>query len=646
MSTIINHVANANSYPLAPGDQTANINPTSYPGLGVDYDFFEARIAEALKAAGIGTGGSGITQSQAQAAFTAALNAQNQREFEDFVFQDSTGALVIRRTILNESTGVIATSLLNIDGTAFTGTLTPPLSLPQADSSITSRHERYEATVTGTGFVNGDQLSSFTVYDRAANITTSFWRNDTQLTAIAQPSVTAIVPIADQTEDAISAASSTLTAINNTFGDTTTSASGSGDPSTLMGRIRGIQINEEIQAGVLQNIYSDVQRGQAATNIIATTITSDGSDSYVYTANRAGTMGGWLALDQDYGVDIQIETSIDGSNWLNRNDVLVYDNSGNIHAYNSYVSSVGVPVRWTPIIYPYYRFTCLNNGQPDPVNVAFYATQQPAFDYGFDVRNTLNNLYSATIQQDYSETLTQGSFTVAALSSLNITIVANPNYRTLELDFPTNALNARLYAEITNLNSMPTLVDWHPHSNSHRKVSVIRTLESHYSVLPNRGAFSYTYRFTNPSTSPISVSYRVLGGVPLVSSSQGQFSTFGSELAVAANIGSGTVVLPRSLWQVTPRNMKIVAFRTGTVTSAETVTLQTDVTHTISNDTSATNVSSALPLVTLTFPANATIAAANIEGSTSALLQAFTTFRLQNRSSVSANLRLVFTVEY
>ncbi len=158
----------------------SNTNISSLPGFGANFGTKEARFALAMSAAGLGGGGGGgggLTQAEAQAAFTAALQSQAASEFSDMVLQDSAGTKFIRRTSIDEETGAIAFSNLNLDGTS--ATVVPPFSLP---STILNNTRLAKAIAVSTGVAIGDILEF--KYSADSNtphvIATSGWNNLTQ----------------------------------------------------------------------------------------------------------------------------------------------------------------------------------------------------------------------------------------------------------------------------------------------------------------------------------------------------------------------------------------------------------------------------------------------------------------------------------
>ncbi len=185
---------NSNSYPISPGTEQGDLTVANYPGLFTNYDVFEARIAEAIKDAGIGGGSSsGITQAEIQAAFTAALNGQNQREFNDFIFIDANDNYFIRRTIINESTGVVTTQLLDIDGNVTVTPIVPPIrAIGEGDLTLNKKIiESYYANSSLAGQYNiGDKLLQLV---DVLDVSQSIWYNATQRSLLTALPSTALV---------------------------------------------------------------------------------------------------------------------------------------------------------------------------------------------------------------------------------------------------------------------------------------------------------------------------------------------------------------------------------------------------------------------------------------------------------------------
>jgi hypothetical protein len=153
---------------------------------------------------GTGSAGGSLTQAQAQAAFEAALQNQNQAEFEDFVFTDANNITFIRRSVLNEETGVFTASLLNVDGTVASATPLPPLvagtsPLPPIIKSVT-----WYAVTAGPGYAIGDR-----VIQSIRSNGTSTWFNETTNTVIA------VAPVLNTLSDTLESVviNSTLTVV-------------------------------------------------------------------------------------------------------------------------------------------------------------------------------------------------------------------------------------------------------------------------------------------------------------------------------------------------------------------------------------------------------------------------------------------------
>ena len=98
-------------------------------------------------------GGGGLTQTQAQAAFTAALQAQNQVEFQDILLEDANGVVYISTRQIDEETGTVVFTSRLPDGTAHTpvAPVTIPQSRPGTSDSIFFRVINGNGSTTSTG---------------------------------------------------------------------------------------------------------------------------------------------------------------------------------------------------------------------------------------------------------------------------------------------------------------------------------------------------------------------------------------------------------------------------------------------------------------------------------------------------------------
>jgi hypothetical protein len=205
-----------NATPLHPGWGDPRINATDLPGLYTSYDLAEARQALAIgDAISIsGGGGSGITQPQVQAAVEAALGVKFFREFSERVVKDANGTLALLRRTVNEDDGTATTTTLNLDGSAFVGSLVAPLTIESTDTGLTSTTTKYRAIAAiGVEASIGEQLSLYQIYGDSGSVLFTRWRNDARNTLLsATPTLpTQAIPIEDASSDTLD---SLLTATN------------------------------------------------------------------------------------------------------------------------------------------------------------------------------------------------------------------------------------------------------------------------------------------------------------------------------------------------------------------------------------------------------------------------------------------------
>ena len=116
-----------------------------------------------------------------------AAYLDNQKEISDRVVIDANDATVIIRTTIDESDGTITETQLNLDGTPFTGTLTPPIKLASATEQADDYeivNVKYIANTAGTGYDVDDYVSQIRVFTNGV-LTATSWYNDTQNAAIA-----------------------------------------------------------------------------------------------------------------------------------------------------------------------------------------------------------------------------------------------------------------------------------------------------------------------------------------------------------------------------------------------------------------------------------------------------------------------------
>jgi hypothetical protein len=607
--------------PVYPGYADALLDTTNLPGFRTTYDIAEARLALAIAEANTASGGGGgITQAQVQAAVQNALAAQSFREITQQLIKDSTGLIVVREVTLNENTGALVTVLKNLDGTTYAGALVPPITLPSKDSGLTQRETKYESQTNATGRSIGDQLSLYQVYDDNGVVKFTSWRNDrTGLILATAPTLPIdAIAITDIINDQVKSINSQLTTANS-YSQTT--------HNTQISR------NEQFN------------------------LTSDGSDNYVYDARPQATSaasysteGGWLAFHEEYGVDVNVETSYDGGTWFNVGDVEIFDYLGNLNA-NNLLTAAGAnqPPRYFRVNYPFYRFTCNNNGNSDPVSCFLINLKTPQFQPAsqFEI-NAINNVANQVSARSNISLFNNNSVTVAAGATSTVNVFVPNNSKFIYFRVATNPASARFYVEATNWSAAtPTLMPLIPLSHPSTRQYVATCQDGYVMPLPATAGFSWTFLITNPGTSPITINYENYSGnensQTYPSANNGTY--FDGQFSAAAAISTGLSVLPRSLWFKQPRRLKMVLFRSGTITNAETVTLQSNVTHILINDPVLANISTPLTLTTVAFAANQAFASVVIDAS-SALLNAMGSLSISARTNTVAAIRVKYIIEY
>jgi hypothetical protein len=137
---------------------------------------------------GGGGGGGGLTQAEAQAAFTSALQSQNQVEFQDILLEDANGVVYISTRQINEETGVVTFTNRKLDGTAHTPA--QPVAIAVAKDDKTS----FWANVASTGVSVGDQV----IRTILPNGSVSWWNKTAGASVATAPSLSNLVPTIDQ----------------------------------------------------------------------------------------------------------------------------------------------------------------------------------------------------------------------------------------------------------------------------------------------------------------------------------------------------------------------------------------------------------------------------------------------------------------
>ena len=112
-----------------------------------------------------------------------------QKELSDYIVEDSNRTQVVVRTIVDSNTGNITNETLNLDGTTFTGTLTPPLTIPGSDSNqiVSDKFEAISNDSDGTDYNIGDLIEQNKVVDPNGNVLGVSYFNVTQNKSIGTP---------------------------------------------------------------------------------------------------------------------------------------------------------------------------------------------------------------------------------------------------------------------------------------------------------------------------------------------------------------------------------------------------------------------------------------------------------------------------
>lgn len=126
----------------------------------------------------VASGGGGLTQTQAQAAFTAALQAQSQVEFQDILLEDANGVVYISTRQVDEETGTVTFTSRLPNGS--THTPAAPVKVPQTQSA-TSEALYFRVMVgNGVNTSNGDYISKEITRNSAGSVVGTRWFNITQ----------------------------------------------------------------------------------------------------------------------------------------------------------------------------------------------------------------------------------------------------------------------------------------------------------------------------------------------------------------------------------------------------------------------------------------------------------------------------------
>jgi hypothetical protein len=133
-------------------------------------------------------GGGGLTQTQAQAAFTAALQAQNQVEFQDILLEDANGVVYISTRQIDEETGTVVFTNRKLDGTAHTPV--QPVAIAVGKEDKTS----FWANVASAGVSVGDQV----IRTILPNGSVSWWNKTAGASIATAPALANLVPTIDQ----------------------------------------------------------------------------------------------------------------------------------------------------------------------------------------------------------------------------------------------------------------------------------------------------------------------------------------------------------------------------------------------------------------------------------------------------------------
>lgn len=159
-----------------------------------------------------------------EATLLAILAAvEDQRDFEEQIWVDSTGAFYIRRVVFDPTTGTYTVSYTTATGSTYVPVAPSTPVGSNVDYEITKQN--YIATAGGTGFSINDELIEVIIVNTATNaISATIWYNATTDTTIAAPSLASVTPHTKYALDATLLTTNTkLDTINTTTGTVKTS---------------------------------------------------------------------------------------------------------------------------------------------------------------------------------------------------------------------------------------------------------------------------------------------------------------------------------------------------------------------------------------------------------------------------------------
>lgn len=165
-------------------------------------------------------GGSDATEATLQAILAAV---EDQRDFEEQIWVDSTGTFYIRRVVYDPTTGTYTVSYTNATGSVYVPVNPSTPVGSNVDYEITKQN--YIATAGGTGFSINDELVEIIIVNTATNaISATIWYNATTDATISAPSLASVTPHTKYALDAtVQTTNTKLDTLNTTTGTVKTS---------------------------------------------------------------------------------------------------------------------------------------------------------------------------------------------------------------------------------------------------------------------------------------------------------------------------------------------------------------------------------------------------------------------------------------
>ncbi len=164
----------------------------------------------------VGSQSSDATEATLQAILAAI---EDQRDFEEQIWVDSTDTFYIRRVVYDPTTATYTVSYTLADGTTYVPVAPSTPVGSSVDYEITKQN--YIATTNGTGFSTNDELVEIIIVNtKTTAISARIWYNATTDTTITAPSLASVTPHTKYALDATLQSTNTKIDSTNTKLDT------------------------------------------------------------------------------------------------------------------------------------------------------------------------------------------------------------------------------------------------------------------------------------------------------------------------------------------------------------------------------------------------------------------------------------------